>query len=183
MLKAFLKAYNIEEAQEAHVSWKDIEAQETWEAQRHKRPEVPKRTNTHGHTIDEMLSQQGANHNWAFKYNVRPRGGPEAQRPRGPEAQRPRGQEAKRHRGQEALRPRGPEARNRARFFHNVLKKKTKLCSRCILAMFFPTHFLLEEVTKNGINSGLSKLLAKRRIFHKTVNQSLFYWMIYPLNF
>ena len=87
----------------------------------------------------------------------------EAKRPRGPEAQRPRGPEAQRPRGQEALRPRGPEARNCAQFFHNVLKKKTKLCSRCILAMFFPTHFLLEEVTKNGINSGLSKLLAKRR--------------------
>ena len=28
MLKAFLKAFNIEEAQEAHVSWQDIEAQE-----------------------------------------------------------------------------------------------------------------------------------------------------------
>ena len=42
MLKAFLKAYNIEEAQEAHVSWKDIEAQETWEAQRPKRPKRPR---------------------------------------------------------------------------------------------------------------------------------------------
>ena len=90
--------------------------------------------------------------------------GPEAQRPRGPEAQRPRDPE------------RGPQTRNCAQFFHNILKKKTKLCSRCILTIFFPTYnYLQEEVTKNGINSGLSKLLAKRRIFHKTVNQSLFY--------
>ena len=42
MLKAFKKAFNIEEAQEAHVSWKDIEAQETWEAQRPKRPKRPR---------------------------------------------------------------------------------------------------------------------------------------------
>ena len=42
MLKAFLKAFNIEEAQEAHVSWKDKEAQETWEAQRPKRPKRPR---------------------------------------------------------------------------------------------------------------------------------------------
>ena len=42
MLKAFKKAFNIEEAQEAHVFWKDIEAQETWEAQRPKRPKRPR---------------------------------------------------------------------------------------------------------------------------------------------
>ncbi len=42
MLKAFKKAFNIEEAQEANMSSKDIEAQETWEAQRPKRPKRPR---------------------------------------------------------------------------------------------------------------------------------------------
>ena len=39
MLKAFLKAFNIEEA---YVSWKVMEAHNTWEAQRPKRPKRPR---------------------------------------------------------------------------------------------------------------------------------------------
>ena len=90
------------------------------------------------------------------------------QGPRGPEAQRPRGPESNRPRER-------PIDQKLCTIFSQYFEEKTKLCSRCILTIFFPTHYLQEEVTKNGINSGLSKLLAKRRIFHKTVNQSLFY--------
>ena len=61
MLKAFLKAFNIEEAQEAHLSWQDIEAQETWEAQRPKRPKRPRH-----HQLMEGLQSNAFSSIWMF---------------------------------------------------------------------------------------------------------------------
>ena len=167
MLKAFLKAFNIEETQEAHVSWKDIEAQETWEAQRHKRPEVPKRTKTHGQTIYEMLSQQGANHNWAFKYNVSPRR-PRAKRPRGPEAQRPRGPESNRPRER-------PIDQKLCTFFSQYLEEKNKIVLMMhINNIFFPLTIYRKRSPRMELTVGCQNYWQKEGYFTRLLTRVFF---------